>query len=167
MKLLINYVLANAICVLVDDIGDTFGTLTSAAKILKNNGAIIVIAAITHGIFSGKAFENLAEPYIDKVYVTNTLPQSENISRSTQVIDEHRPDVGKVGDGHRQDVGKVGDGHRQDVGKVGDGHRQDVGKVGDGHRQNVSKIRVVDISNICAQAIMTCVNATSMSALFK
>lgn len=96
---------------LVDDIGDTFGTLNSAAKILKEKGAKEVIAVVTHGVFSGNAFKNLEDDNIDRVYTTNTIPQSDNCAKC-------------------------------------------------------KKIRVVDLSELFANAIDCCINAKSISKLF-
>lgn len=76
----------NEIVLLVDDIGDTLGTLCSAAKILKEKGAKKIIAAVTHGIFSGPAFVNLANSDIDLVYTTNTVPQSKNVEKSSKIV---------------------------------------------------------------------------------
>ena len=97
--------------VLVDDIGDTIGTLSSAAKIIKSRGAGEVVCCVTHGVFSRNAFSNLSEPHIDRLYTTNTLPQSDHVSQS-------------------------------------------------------DKIRVVDVSELCAKAVLACVQGSSMSALF-
>lgn len=54
---------------------DTAGTLVSAARSLKqDSGAKEVIAAATHGLFSGKALERLASDDVDRIIVTDTLP---------------------------------------------------------------------------------------------
>ena len=66
--------LVGKIVLLVDDIRDTLGTLNSTSKILKEKGVSQVLAVVTHGIFSGDAFNYLAENNINKIYVTNTLP---------------------------------------------------------------------------------------------
>lgn len=71
--------------ILVDDIGDTLGTLCSAAKILKEKGAKEVIAVVTHGIFSGKAIENLEQDNIDRMYTANTVPQCHNTAMSAKI----------------------------------------------------------------------------------
>ena len=47
--------------VLVDDMIDTAGTLTAAARTVLEEGAARVIALATHGVFSGPAYERLAE----------------------------------------------------------------------------------------------------------
>jgi len=65
-------------CVIVDDMIDTAGTICAAAEQLKEKGAERVIAATTHGVFSGPAMERLDESPIEKVLVTNTLPMPEN-----------------------------------------------------------------------------------------
>ena len=61
-------------CVLVDDIIDTAGTITSAAELLHARGARDVIVTATHGVFSGPAIDRLKNAPIQGVVVTNTLP---------------------------------------------------------------------------------------------
>lgn len=61
-------------CLLVDDMIDTGGTIVKGAEALKANGATGVIVAATHAIFSHPAVERLASPAIDRVIVTDTLP---------------------------------------------------------------------------------------------
>ena len=71
---------------LVDDMADTMGTMVGAARILKEEkGAKNVIAVVTHGIFSGAAFDNLQNDYLDAIYVTNTLPQADNVAKSSKI----------------------------------------------------------------------------------
>ncbi|HIY41303.1 MAG TPA: ribose-phosphate diphosphokinase [Candidatus Nocardiopsis merdipullorum] len=62
------------ICVLVDDMIDTGGTLVKAAEALFEQGASKVIAAATHGVLSGPAVERLQNSRISEVIITNTLP---------------------------------------------------------------------------------------------
>ena len=62
--------------VLVDDMIDTAGTLGAAARTVLEEGAARVIAAATHGVFSGPAYERLAyeESGIERIVVTDTIP---------------------------------------------------------------------------------------------
>jgi len=62
------------VCVLVDDMIDTGGTIVKAAETLFDNGAKAVIVTATHGILSGKAAEELQGSRIAEVVVTDTLP---------------------------------------------------------------------------------------------
>ena len=62
------------LCVLVDDMIDTAGTIVAAADKLKEAGATDVWAAATHGVFSGPAIDRLKNSVIDRVIVTDTLP---------------------------------------------------------------------------------------------
>ncbi len=62
------------VCVLVDDMIDTGGTIVKAAETLFDNGAKDVIVTATHGILSGKAAEKLQGSRIAEVVVTDTLP---------------------------------------------------------------------------------------------
>jgi ribose-phosphate pyrophosphokinase len=62
------------VCVLIDDMIDTGGTIVAAADQLKARGASKIYAACTHGVFSGPAIERLQNSVISKVVTTNTLP---------------------------------------------------------------------------------------------
>jgi ribose-phosphate pyrophosphokinase len=65
------------ICVLVDDIVDTAGTLCAAAAALKAQGATKVVAYCTHPVLSGAALDNLGKSQLDELVVTDTIPLSE------------------------------------------------------------------------------------------
>ncbi|MES2615127.1 MAG: ribose-phosphate pyrophosphokinase [Bdellovibrionota bacterium] len=60
--------------ILVDDICDTAGSLSAAAKVLLEHGALKVYAAATHAVLSGPAITRLQESCIEKLFVTNTIP---------------------------------------------------------------------------------------------
>jgi ribose-phosphate pyrophosphokinase len=62
------------VCLLVDDMIDTAGTICQAADALVARGAKKVIAAATHPVLSGPAVERLVSSPIDELIVTNTLP---------------------------------------------------------------------------------------------
>jgi len=62
------------VCVVVDDMIDTGGTIVKASETLFENGAAQVIVAATHGILSPPARERLQESAISEVIVTDTLP---------------------------------------------------------------------------------------------
>jgi len=67
---------AGRTCIIQDDIVDTAGTITKAALALKNNGAERVLACAVHGVLSGPAIERIEKSPIDKMIVTNTIPQT-------------------------------------------------------------------------------------------
>jgi ribose-phosphate pyrophosphokinase len=62
------------ICVLIDDMIDTGGTIVKASEALFDNGAQDVIVAATHAILSGPAVERFANSRVREVVVTDTLP---------------------------------------------------------------------------------------------
>ena len=64
------------VCVLVDDIVDTAGTLCAAAAALKGNGARRVVAYCTHPVLSGPAIRNIDASALDELVVTDTIPLS-------------------------------------------------------------------------------------------
>jgi ribose-phosphate pyrophosphokinase len=61
------------IAIIVDDMADTCGTLILAAQILKEHGATMVYAMVTHGIFSKQAVKNLQKSDIKEIIITNTI----------------------------------------------------------------------------------------------
>ncbi|MBX3311698.1 MAG: ribose-phosphate diphosphokinase [Microbacteriaceae bacterium] len=65
-------------CLIVDDMIDTGRTIVKAAEALKANGAIKVVIAATHAVFSDPATEILQSDFIDEVVVTDTLPVPEH-----------------------------------------------------------------------------------------
>lgn len=71
--------------VIVDDMIDTGGTLTKACELLKSNGAKSVTAYCTHGVLSGNAINNISASAIDKLYISDTIPQSK-LSKNIEVI---------------------------------------------------------------------------------
>lgn len=62
------------VCILNDDMIDTAGSLVAAAATLKAKGAKKVYACATHGLFSGPAYERIANSCIEEVVVTNAVP---------------------------------------------------------------------------------------------
>ena len=60
--------------VLVDDMVDTAGTLTKAADLLIEKGAISVRAICTHAILSGDAYQKIEESKLEELIVTDSVP---------------------------------------------------------------------------------------------
>ncbi|MGO4551676.1 ribose-phosphate diphosphokinase [Lysobacter sp. 2RAF19] len=73
------------ICVLVDDIVDTAGTLCAAAAALKAQGATKVVAYCTHPVLSGAAIDNLNKSQLDELVVTDTIPLSANAKACSRI----------------------------------------------------------------------------------
>ena len=59
---------------IVDDMTETAGTLTAAAKILKSKGARSVRAAVTHAVLTDSAWGKLQEKWLDELIVTDSTP---------------------------------------------------------------------------------------------
>jgi ribose-phosphate pyrophosphokinase len=62
------------IAIILDDMIDTAGTLTQAAKALKDNGASAIYACATHGVLSGPAIERINNSDIEEIVLTDTIP---------------------------------------------------------------------------------------------
>ena len=75
--------------VLVDDMVDTAGTLTKAADVMMERGALSVRAICTHPILSGKAYQRIEESKLEELIVTDSIPlrQSSNKIRVLSCAD--------------------------------------------------------------------------------
>ena len=62
------------VCIIVDDMVDTAGTLCNAAVALKERGATKVVSYITHAVLSGPAVERIEVSELDSLVVTDTIP---------------------------------------------------------------------------------------------
>ena len=67
------------VCVVVDDMVDTAGTICAAADALFDRGAADVIVAATHGVLSGPAADRLKNSRVSEFVFTNTLPDSASV----------------------------------------------------------------------------------------
>lgn len=75
------------VAILVDDLVDTGGTITRAAKLLKDHGATKVYAIATHGLFAGDAVNRIRRSCIDRMVVTNSTPQEEHLRQLGSQLD--------------------------------------------------------------------------------
>jgi len=75
----------NKICVIVDDIIDSGGTIVNAAKALKDKGAKEVYVYITHAVLSGSAVDKIKKSQIKKLIITDTIDNSKKIRVSKKI----------------------------------------------------------------------------------
>ncbi|EAE4933976.1 ribose-phosphate diphosphokinase [Listeria monocytogenes] len=75
------------VCIIIDDIIDTAGTITLAAKALREAGATKVYACCSHPVLSGPAMKRIEESPIEKLVVTNSiaLPEEKWIDKMEQL----------------------------------------------------------------------------------
>lgn len=74
------------VCLLVDDMIDTAGTIVEGARALVEvGGATKVYACCTHGVLSGPAVERLEKSYIEKLFMLDTIQQPDNFKLSKLV----------------------------------------------------------------------------------
>jgi ribose-phosphate pyrophosphokinase len=74
------------VCILIDDIVDSAGTLCNAAVALKEHGAKSVQAYAVHGVLSGGAVARVAASPIETLVVTDSIPATESIRASKHVV---------------------------------------------------------------------------------
>ena len=73
------------ICVIVDDIIDSGGTIVNAAKALKDKEAKEVYVYITHAVLSGSAVDKIKKSQIKKLIITDTIDNSKKIKISKKI----------------------------------------------------------------------------------
>ncbi|MDR2946831.1 MAG: ribose-phosphate pyrophosphokinase [Candidatus Adiutrix sp.] len=73
------------VAVIIDDMVDTAGTLTQAARVIQDLGAVEVLACATHGVFSGPALDNIENSVLSSVVVTDTIPLHERAQASPKI----------------------------------------------------------------------------------
>jgi len=71
-------------CIIQDDIIDTAGTIQKAAVALKESGAARIFACAVHGVLSGPALDRIEASPVERLIVTNTIPQ--DTARSSKIV---------------------------------------------------------------------------------
>jgi ribose-phosphate pyrophosphokinase len=72
-------------CILVDDIVDSAGTLCNAADALRNEGAMSVVAYVTHGVLSGGAVARVASSSLETLVTTDSIVATEAVRVSNNI----------------------------------------------------------------------------------
>jgi ribose-phosphate pyrophosphokinase len=72
--------------ILYDDIIDTGNSLIKVADVLKTKNVKNIYAACTHGVLSGSAVKNINNSYIEKLFITNTVPLTEEAASCTKIV---------------------------------------------------------------------------------
>ncbi len=73
------------ICLMVDDMIDTAGTICQGAQALVNNGAAEVYACCTHGVLSGPAMERITNSPIKELAVLDTIDMPESVRTNPKI----------------------------------------------------------------------------------
>ena len=75
----------NRICIIVDDMCDTAGTLCKAADLLIDSGATEVHPYITHGVLSGPAVERISKSKMKQMVITDTIAATEEVKNAEKI----------------------------------------------------------------------------------
>ena len=73
------------ICIIVDDMCDTAGTLCKAAQVLQDNGAREVHAYTTHGVLSGPAIERINGSVLKSLVITDTIQPTDAVQATPNI----------------------------------------------------------------------------------
>ncbi|NCQ23107.1 MAG: phosphoribosylpyrophosphate synthetase [Rhodobacteraceae bacterium CG17_big_fil_post_rev_8_21_14_2_50_63_15] len=73
------------ICIIVDDMCDTAGTMCKAAEVLMENGAHEVHAYTTHGVMSGPAVERITKSVLKSMVITDTIQPTEGVRATPNI----------------------------------------------------------------------------------
>eukprot|EP01116_Phalansterium_solitarium_P015423 TRINITY_DN3408_c0_g1_i3.p1 TRINITY_DN3408_c0_g1~~TRINITY_DN3408_c0_g1_i3.p1 ORF type:complete len:321 (-),score=39.48 TRINITY_DN3408_c0_g1_i3:276-1238(-) len=74
------------VCLVVDDMADTCGTLSLAADTLKKSGATQIYAFASHGVLSGPAVKNIENSALERLVVTNSIALSDEAKASKKIV---------------------------------------------------------------------------------
>lgn len=75
----------NKVCILVDDIVDSGGTLCNAAAALKDMGAKEVHSYVVHGVLSGQAVERVTASPLEKLVIADTIAATEEVQNAPNI----------------------------------------------------------------------------------
>ena len=73
------------VCILVDDIVDSAGTLCNAAEALIGKGAERVHAYVTHGVLSGGAVQRVSDSSLQELVVSDSIPATKAMAESAKI----------------------------------------------------------------------------------
>jgi ribose-phosphate pyrophosphokinase len=76
---------SDKICIIVDDMVDTAGTMCKAAEILLENGAREVHAYVTHGVLSGPAVERITNSKLKSMVITDTIAATDAVAATPNI----------------------------------------------------------------------------------
>ncbi|MBI2235195.1 MAG: ribose-phosphate pyrophosphokinase [Micavibrio aeruginosavorus] len=74
------------VCIMVDDIVDSGGTLCNAAQALKDHGAKAVHAYVVHGVLSGGAVARIAASQMESMVITDSIAATEAVRTSPNIV---------------------------------------------------------------------------------
>jgi ribose-phosphate pyrophosphokinase len=73
-------------CIIVDDLVDSGGTICNAAKALLDKGATSVYGYCSHGVYSGKALDNINNSVLEEMVCTNSIKPSFDVPKSMRYL---------------------------------------------------------------------------------
>ena len=76
----------NKKCIIVDDLVDSGGTICNAAKALLDKGATSVYGYCSHGVYSGKALDNINNSLLEEMVCTNSIKPSFDVPQSMRYL---------------------------------------------------------------------------------
>ncbi|GHU28799.1 ribose-phosphate pyrophosphokinase [Bacilli bacterium] len=82
---MVGYDITDKICIVIDDIVDSAGTLCNVAERIAKKGARDIIAYITHPVLSGKAMDRINDSHITKLFVSDSIDVRGKIADSRKI----------------------------------------------------------------------------------
>ena len=73
-------------CIIIDDLVDSGGTICNAAKALKDKGATEVYGYCSHGVYSGKALENIQSSMLEEMVCTNSIKPTFEVPKNMKFL---------------------------------------------------------------------------------
>jgi ribose-phosphate pyrophosphokinase len=82
---MVGYDITDKICIIIDDIVDSAGTICNVAEKIAKRGAKDIIAYITHPVLSGKAIDRINNSHLTKLFVSDSIDLKEKASASRKI----------------------------------------------------------------------------------
>ena len=76
----------NKKCIIVDDLVDSGGTICNASKALLDKGATSVYGYCSHGVYSGKALDNISNSVLEEMVCTNSIKPTFDLPKSMRYL---------------------------------------------------------------------------------
>ena len=76
----------NKKCIIVDDLVDSGGTICNAAKALLDKGATSVYGYCSHGVYSGKALDNISNSVLEEMVCTDSIKPTFDVPKSMRYL---------------------------------------------------------------------------------
>ena len=78
--------ISDSVCLLIDDLADTLGTMNKGSSALMKANANRVFGAVTHAVLSGNALDNIHNGCLEKIWVSDSIRLTEEAKKEKKLV---------------------------------------------------------------------------------